>query len=580
MGKREAILIIMKYRAESLSTPLSARKSITALSIALLVILLLSGCNGNPRIQQQAAQSRANFNRAIAHARSIGVPEAMLKPVVAQATQLGQAPAPLTLFSDQPATRYYTNLDQRYRLLTVQVDGLEALATQQFDYQATLDLQTFEGILAQRQAQGFVEAKTFADQLAHDQKMMAQARYPEQYLQISNSARTSTQALRLMGSAYSDLTSFQQTIKQLQASHLDVTALNQQAQYDLDLFRAAKSPADFSQLIDQINAQLQETVVFSTQAIPYVGAAKLKQLGADIAQMKQYGQNPASFQQRLEADQAALDSARSIHDYLKVSSQIDADTNAIQLPLLRAEASYLLKQYHREVADWGNAHRYHDSFDNNSYNLDYEYDEQGVGSDLDNAVQAAQTLDDYQGAIDSINDEMFNLKAMEADYNDHTPWDQPHATDMQLMQHYKVTSGQVIVVSLIEQTLRLYNNGKLVQAFQITSGQYDKPSPPGFWHIFDRESPTIFKSSEPKGSAFWYPDTRINYAMEYHDGGYFFHDSWWRVNYGVGTNFPHYDTGGDESFAGNGSHGCINMQEQQAAWLYNHTGYGTAVILY
>jgi lipoprotein-anchoring transpeptidase ErfK/SrfK len=543
-------------------------------------MLLLSGCNGNNQIQQQAAQNRTNLNQAIAHARSIGVPDSMLKPIVAQVTQLGQAPAPFTLFSDKPATDYYTNLAQRYQLLTVQVDGLEAMATQQFDYQATLDLQTFESVLAQRQAQGFVEARAFADQLAHDQKMMAQAQYPKHYLQIIASARTSTQALRLMGSAYSDLTTFQQTIKQLQASHLDVTALNQQAQYDLQQFRAAKSPGDFSQLMDQINAQLQETVVFSTQAIPYVGAAKLKQLSADIAQMKQYGQDPASFQQRLDADQAALSGARTIHDYLKVSAQIDADTSAIQLPLMRAEANYLLKQYHQEVTNWGNTHQYHDSFDNNSYNLDYEYDEQGVGSDLDGAVQAAQTLDDYQGAIDSINDEMFNLKAMEADYNDHTPWNQPHATDMQLLQHYSVTSGQVIVVSLVEQALRLYDNGKLVQAFQITSGQYQKPSPPGFWHIFDRESPTIFKSSEPKGSAFWYPDTRINYAMEYHDGGYFFHDSWWRVNYGVGTNFPHYDTGGDESFAGNGSHGCINMQEQQAAWLYNHTGYGTAVILY
>jgi lipoprotein-anchoring transpeptidase ErfK/SrfK len=68
--------------------------------------------------------------------------------------------------------------------------------------------------------------------------------------------------------------------------------------------------------------------------------------------------------------------------------------------------------------------------------------------------------------------------------------------------------------------------------------------------------------------------------MEYHDGGYFFHDSWWRVNYGPGSNFPHYDVGGDESFAGNGSHGCINMQENDAAWLYANTSYGAAVLLY
>ncbi|HLG75776.1 MAG TPA: L,D-transpeptidase, partial [Ktedonobacteraceae bacterium] len=84
----------------------------------------------------------------------------------------------------------------------------------------------------------------------------------------------------------------------------------------------------------------------------------------------------------------------------------------------------------------------------------------------------------------------------------------------------------------------------------------------------------------PKGSAFWYPDTKINYAMEYHSGGYFFHDSWWRANYGPGTNFPHYDTGGDESFAGNGSHGCINMAESDIAWLYPNSTYNAQVILY
>jgi lipoprotein-anchoring transpeptidase ErfK/SrfK len=556
------------------------KKGMLLISLGLLITLLLSACGGDQQIQQQATLSKINLDKAISHARSIGVPDAMLKPILAQELQLSHTNAPFTVLSDQPANTYYSNLALRYQMLGVQVQGLDMQATQQLDYQATLDLQTLEGILAQRQAQGFIEAKTFADQLTHYQSMMSQAQYPKHYIQISLSARQTTQALRLMGPAYQQLTTLQQTIKQLQASHIDVTALNQQEENDLQLFRTASKPQDFTQIIDQINAQLQETVTLSTQAIPYVGAAKLQQFQADIDQMKQYGQNTTMYQQRLEADQAALNSAKTIGDFLKVSAQIDADTSSIQFPLIQAQANYLLKQFHQEVANWGKAHQYHDSFNGQSYELDYAYDQQGIGSDADAAMQAAQTPDDYQAVIDLVNDDMLNLKAMEADANDNTPWNKPHATDMQLMQHYHVTSGQVIVVSLVEQSLRLYQDGKLVQAFQITSGQFDKPSVPGFWHIFDRESPTVFKSSEPKGSAFWYPDTKINFAMEYHDGGYFFHDSWWRVNYGVGTNFPHYDTGGDESFAGNGSHGCINMQEDQAGWLYNHTGYGTAVIIY
>jgi hypothetical protein len=559
-----------------------AGKASIALIAAMLVMLLLSAC-GNPQTQQQASQNKVALNDALAHAQSIGVPGDMLLPILHQEGQLNQTNAPFGLFNDSSVSTYYTNLAQRYDLLKVQVSGLESQATQQLDYQATVDLANFESALAQRQSQNFIEAKTFVTQLTNDQTLLAKAQYPKDYLQISYNAKRSTQALHLMGPAYNSLKSLQQIIQQLQASHLDVTGLKQQQQNDLQVFRNATKPEDYSGLIDQINTQLQETTVFSLQAIPYVGAFKLNELSGDINLLKHYGQNYNSFQQHYNADKDALANAKSITDYLKFSSHIDSDLASIQTPLIEGQASYLLKQFHQEVTSWGNSHQFHDSFNGSSYNMDYEYDSQGIGSDADSAVQYAQStqsVDDYQTAIDLINNDMLHLKAMEADYSDKTPWNQVHTTDMQMMKHYNLTSGQVLVVSLIEQTLRLYNNGKLVRSFLITSGQFDKPSPPGFWNIFLRQSPTKFTSSEPKGSAFWYPDTKINYAMEYHDGGYFFHDSWWRVNYGPGTNFPHYDVGGDESFAGNGSHGCINMQENDAAWLYANTSYGAAVLLY
>ncbi|GAC1430377.1 MAG: hypothetical protein NVSMB54_23700 [Ktedonobacteraceae bacterium] len=553
---------------------------LAALTI-LLLSLFLSACNGNPQSQQQASTNKASLDAALVHAKDIGVPDTMLQPILHQERQLSATNVPVTMFSDQPATDYYTNLSQRYHMLAIQVNGLMTQATQQYDYQSTLDLQAFESVLAQRQGQGFVEAKVFADQLTQDKKSQAKAQYPRDYFSISMSAKRSTQALRLMGPAFEKLTTLQNTIKQLQSSHLDVTALNQEYQSDIQQFRTATDPEGFTQVIDQLNAQLQETTDFSTQAIPYVGAAKLKQLGSSIDQMKQYGQDVSSYQKMLTVDQTALSTAKSLSDYLKVSAQIDTDAASIQTPLIKGQANYLLAQFHQEVTVWGNAHLYHNAFDGKSYTQNYEYNQaQGFGSDADIAVQSAQTLDDYQAAIDLINNYMMHLKAMEADFVDPTPWGQVHATDIQLMQHYGVLTGQTVVLSLVEQTLRVYQDGKLVQAYQITTGQFDKPTPPGFWHIFDRESPTKFKSSEPKGSAFWYPDTKINFAMEYRSGGYFLHDSWWRVNYGVGTNYPHYDTGGDESFAGNGSHGCINMREDQIAWLYSHSGYGMPVIIY
>jgi ABC-type uncharacterized transport system auxiliary subunit len=565
-----------------------ARKGAGAMTIALLLLLslMLSACGGNPQMQQQAAANKAALDRLITHAQSIGVPASLLFPIQQQEAQLSGTSAPIGLFSDQSTNDYYSNLAQRYQTLSVQVRGLEYQATQQLDYQASLDLQSFEQALSVRQAQGFVEAKTFANQLTQDQQALAQAQYPRDYLKISNSAKLSTQALQLMGPAYNDLSTFQQDIKQLQESHLDTTALNEQYQLDLQQFRTATQPQDFSNLITQLNAQLQETTVYSTQAIPYVGAAKLKQFGADIQQLKTYGQPTASFQQKLASDQQALNAAQTISDYLKVSAQIDRDIASLQFSLTVGQANYLLKQFHAAVTAWGNTHQYHNPYDGGVYNLDYEYDEQGIGSDADSAVQYAQytgAISDYQAAIDLIKNDMANLQAMEADYSDKTPWNQPHATDIQMMKHYGVygpNSGQVLVVSLIEQVLRYYNNGKLVRSFQIVSGQYDKPSPPGFWSIFLKQSPTVFKSSEPKGSAFWYPDTNIKYAMEYHEGGYFFHDAWWRCSFGLHDNFPHADACGTTTFNGNGSHGCINMNSSDIAWLYPQIAWGAAVILY
>jgi hypothetical protein len=546
-------------------------------------MLLLSACGGNPQTQQSADASKVALDGLIAHAQGIGVPDTMLKPILQQEVQISNTHAPITVFNGQPATDYYSNLSQRYQMLAVQVHGLETQSTQQLDYQAALDIQDLENALAVRQAQNFVEVKTFSNQLTQYQNELAKAQYPKDYTQISYNAKRSTLALRLLGSAYNDLVSLQQDIKQLQASHLDTTALNQQYQQALQTFRTASTPEDFSQLIDQLTAQLQATTDFSTQAIPYVGEAKLQQFSADIAKLKLYGQNATSFQQRLNADQAALAQAQSVSDFLKVSSQIDHDVSALQFSITQGYANYLLKQFHQEVTNWGNSHQYHDPVDGGTYNLDYEYDSQGIGSDADVAVQYAQTMDDYQAAIDLINNDLLHLKAMEADYSDKTSWNKPHASDIQLMKHYNIdgsNSGPVLVVSLIEQTLRYYNNGKLINSFYIVSGQYLKPSPPGFWSIILRQHPTQFKSSEPQNSVFWYPPTPIQYALEYHEGGYFFHDAWWRANFGPGDNFPHNDSSGTTSFNGNGSHGCINMNPNDIAWLYPQIPWGASVILY
>ena len=247
--------------------------------------------------------------------------------------------------------------------------------------------------------------------------------------------------------------------------------------------------------------------------------------------------------------------------------------------IIQDQANSALNQYHQEVANWGKKHQYYDFYNGTTYKLDYEYNQdEGFGLERDNTVSHAHTMNDYRAALRRVATNLAHLQAMETDYADKTSWDHPHASDLKLM-HYHHLSGLVVVVSFIEQACRVYQNGKLVNAFLITSGRFDDPSPAGLWQISRRRWHTVFKSRVPVGSPNWYPDTPINYAMEYRTGGYYLHDSWWRAYYGRGTNFPHYDPAGEE-FAGTGSHGCINLSSGDAAWLYANTDYGTNVITY
>jgi len=136
------------------------------------------------------------------------------------------------------------------------------------------------------------------------------------------------------------------------------------------------------------------------------------------------------------------------------------------------------------------------------------------------------------------------------------------------------------MVSLSEQVMRVYQNGKLVRAFYVTTGRSELPSPPGVWSILDRRTPLTFVSGEPQNSPYWFPPTPIKYAILYHYGGDFVHDAWWRQSFGPGTQFPHADAGGNTSYNFDGSHGCINLTTSDASWVYKNTNWNTVIVVY
>ncbi len=552
---------------------------------AMLVMLLLgltvltSACGGNAQSQQQASQNKTRLDQLTQHALSIGIPATLLSPILKQEQKLSSTGTPLSLFSDQPATDYYTNLANQYSTLLGQTQQLITTSTDQYQYQAQNDLQVFQQALARRSSQHIGNVQPFSDTYTNDQSLFSSAKYPKDFVLVSQEAQKATDALGLMGATYIQLTTFKNTINQMQQAHIDVTAMQTQYQNDLQDFNNATKSSEFRNLSKLIDAQYQLAVVNSIAALPYVSAAKLSEFKSQLNLLKTYGMDASAYQKRYNADQAQMNNARTIQDYLDMSARIDADMSSMHNDLIQGASSYLIGALDRAARAWGQAHLYHDKIDGNKYILDAGYTLNGIGFWLNRELGWAYTPQDFQSVVDDENNEFFNLHMLEADYSDKTPYNRPHATDFQMINHYHV-SGQIIAVSMVEQAMRVYQNGKLVKAFYVTTGRVERPSLPGYWTVQDRKSPDVFKSTEPKGSTYWYPDTPIQYAILYHWGGFFLHDAWWRQDFGPGTQFPHTDSGGTGFWNFDGSHGCINMRTQDAAWLYANTNWNTQILVY
>jgi lipoprotein-anchoring transpeptidase ErfK/SrfK len=117
-------------------------------------------------------------------------------------------------------------------------------------------------------------------------------------------------------------------------------------------------------------------------------------------------------------------------------------------------------------------------------------------------------------------------------------------------------AGKVIVVSLAQQHLWAYENGRVVLSTPVTTGAPGTPTLPGDFRIMSRHTPFLFVSPWPAGHPNWYEPSWTTYSMLYADGGYYIHDSPWRLDYGPGTTTWHQGSDGEWR---QGSHGCINV---------------------
>jgi hypothetical protein len=546
-----------------------------AIAVVIAIAVLLSACGSEG--QPQAQHNRAQLDQELAHAKKLGVPDSMLQPIEKQEAQIA---------AGQGGWNYsYQNAASNYTLLYNQLLGIEQTSMDTLKQQASDNVAAFGTILATRKAQGFVEISAYQARLNQAQQQLASATTQGDYAAVASFALTQEQALQAMWPAYQSLQDFRTALNALQQVGIDTTWSQAAYTSDLAIFRNAATPDRYQRLGMVIAGQINQLVADRVEALPYVGDAMLGAFQSRIDLLRTFGEPTQSFQQQHDQDLKQLSSAQTLADFITLSQVISKQGQAMTLPMARGQAHHDLQQLHALV----------NSVMQMNPLLDYEYANAAVGmGDADGWYQQAPLQYIWSpscgwdvvcryGLVDTEVTQMAtNLRAMLDNLNDRTaPW-QPHATDLELMRQYGILDGQVTVVSLREQTMRAYQNGKMVYWSYITTGRFERPSPPGVQYVLSKATHVEFLPTEPIGSPIRGFPTPINFAVNYNSPlwyqfkGFFLHDAWWRIGFGPGSNLPHWDPA---AFSG-GSHGCINFPLQNMAWYYNWVNVGTPVVIY
>lgn len=117
-----------------------------------------------------------------------------------------------------------------------------------------------------------------------------------------------------------------------------------------------------------------------------------------------------------------------------------------------------------------------------------------------------------------------------------------------------ITVGRQIVVDLSEQRVYAYEDGMLQRTAVVSTGLPATPTIQGEFTIWHRtESQTM------SGPGYYLPNVQW---VQYFYQGYGFHGTYWHNNFGQPM-----------------SHGCVNMTNEDAEWLYNFGSIGTAVLV-
>ena len=114
-----------------------------------------------------------------------------------------------------------------------------------------------------------------------------------------------------------------------------------------------------------------------------------------------------------------------------------------------------------------------------------------------------------------------------------------------------VTNGRWIEVNLFEQTLSVYDQGKLIYATLIATGLDPFFTKPGLFQIQRKLDSTPMSGSFAEDRSDYYYLEDVPWTM-YYDHARALHGAYWRTAFG----FPQ-------------SHGCVNLAPADAHWLFD-----------
>lgn len=132
--------------------------------------------------------------------------------------------------------------------------------------------------------------------------------------------------------------------------------------------------------------------------------------------------------------------------------------------------------------------------------------------------------------------------------------------------------SQEVLVSVSARHLWACQNTKTIFDSPVVTGMTMYPdtiTPTGTYYIYAKETNTTLTGSDSTGSwndpvSYWMPFLNNQY------GTYGLHDASWRANSAFGNISPN---------SNDASHGCVEMPQATAKWLYNWVQVGTAVAI-